>query len=582
MTKQLSRLSLLCLLLVPFLGSITFMPDTAQAQFAPTTDVSVEVAWTLDPRDFPDIFDHPNENGAFGSRGVLSGMDFDGDGNKEFLFATDETLALGGPDPGFLDIVLYENNGDDSYEHVWHYTHTMASNSLPAIAYGDIDDDGLFEIYFGVPTLPSTGEVDDLFIFEQNEDGTFPDEPTVSYGYDREPDADFRPAGFQVVDVDGDGQKELLTLSRTGPITPPQQGRELVIISPDAGIDAFATFTIEFEAGNDILMGGSVYDLSVVDFDGDGNNEIWVNTWDLLSMSIFEVTGPDSYELQTDINEVTPDVDHGSHNVHDLLFYDLDNDGNLELIFPSTNGELFIIEDTDDVSTLTADSFIDVGYFFPEDIASGRHDDNGRGADIGDLDGNGKLDILLSGYDHERIFRAEYSGSGNISDSTSYTWTTIFSSDGGDSEPQERYYPLTITDDLDGDGFNEIIITNRSASDPEQPIIVILESTGVQTDIEEDETPSDFALKQNYPNPFNPSTTIEYVLPASATVSVRVYNLMGQVVRTLVHEQTQTPGRHSVAWNGRSDTGTPVASGTYLYSLEFNGTIQTRPMTLIK
>ncbi|HMB90352.1 MAG TPA: FG-GAP-like repeat-containing protein [Rhodothermales bacterium] len=576
MTKQLSRLSLVCLLMVPFLGSITFMPNTAQAQFEPVTDASVEVAWTLDPRDFPDLFDHPNENGAFGTRGVLSGMDFDGDGNKEFLFATDETLAPGGPDPGFLDIFLYENNGDDSYEHVWHYTHTMASNSLPPLAYGDIDDDGLWEIYFGVPTLPSTGEVDDLFIFEQNEDGTFPVEPTVAYGYERAVDADFRPSGLQVVDVDGDGQKELLTLSRTS------NNRELVVIAPDAGIDAFATFTIEFEAGNDILMGGSVYDLSVVDFDGDGNNEIWVNTWDLLSLSIFEVTGPDSYELQADINQVTPDIDHGSQNVHDLLFYDLDNDGELELIFPTTNAELYIIENTDDVSTLTGDSFIDVGYFIPADVASGRHDDNGRGADLGDLDGNGKIDIILSGYRSERIYRAEYNGSGSITDSTSYTWTTILNSDAGDDEPLEQYYPLTITDDLDGDGFNEIIITNRGASETDQPIIVILESTGVQTDIEENETPSSFALKQNYPNPFNPSTTIEYELPATATVSVRVYNLMGQVVRTLVSGQIQTLGRHSVTWNGRSDAGTPVASGTYLYSLEFNGTIQTRPMTLIK
>lgn len=572
MKKQLSRLSRSCLLLALLFGSAMVSSDQAVAQYAPTLDASaVTLSWTLDPTEIPGLVAHD----GYGARSVLTGMDFDGDGNKEFLFTTDETLAPGGPDPGVLDLVLYENTGDNTYEHVWHYSFNDSTNSLPPVAWGDIDEDGLFEIYFGVPTLPRKGDPNDLFVFEQNEDGTFPDEPTVSYGYERAVGDDFRPAGFQVIDVDNDGQQELITVSRTG------GARELVVIEPVGGLDAFTAWTIEFEAGEALLGGGGLYDVDVVDFDGDGNNEIWVSTWNLLSMTVFEVTGEDSYELQTDIDEVTPDTDHGSFNSHELHFFDIDEDGDMELLFPTTNGALFLVQDTDDVSTLTGDSFVYVGSFYPADIAPGTGEDDARGSDIGDLDGDGNLDIILSGGRSERIFRAEFDGS-DPADSTSYTWTVILDSGSDDdTDPQERYYPLRIADDLDGDGMNEIVLTNLFASDPGQPIIVILEAA-MSTAIEDDETPSDFALKQNYPNPFNPSTTIEYVLPASATVSVRVYNLMGQVVRTLVQEEAQTLGRHSVTWDGRSDAGTPVASGTYLYSLEFNGTIQTRPMTLIK
>ena len=264
--------------LLPLLALLTWAvaPHFVLAQVNINTTPDVRVAWTLDPRAHPDIFDHyPDQDDAeqgFGARSVLTGMDFDGDGNKEILFTTDETLAPQGPDPGMLDVVLYENAGDDMYEHVWSFTHEP-SNSLPALAYGDIDEDGLYEIYFGVPTINDAA--DDLLIFEQNADKTFPAEPTVKYGYGKDGALDFRPSGFVIGDFDGDGAQELATTSRTN------GARELVIISPAAGIDAFATFTVEFELGEQVLGGGGVYDVDAIDFDNDGAMEIWVNTWDI-------------------------------------------------------------------------------------------------------------------------------------------------------------------------------------------------------------------------------------------------------------------------------------------------------------
>jgi flagellar hook assembly protein FlgD len=79
--------------------------------------------------------------------------------------------------------------------------------------------------------------------------------------------------------------------------------------------------------------------------------------------------------------------------------------------------------------------------------------------------------------------------------------------------------------------------------------------------------PRIFSLKQNYPNPFNPSTTIAYTLPAQAEVSLKIVNLLGQEVCTLI-TGSQNAGTHEVVWDGSNTAGTPVASGVYFYKLE--------------
>ena len=454
MRRPLSCLAVLITIVLVY-GTVT--PSIATAQYNPGADF--DLAWTLDPRDHPDLFDR---GPTFGARSVLTGMDFDNDGNKEILFVTDETISQPAVDPGFLDVYLYEAAGDDTYEYVWHWTEPEASNSLAALTYGDMDGDGLQEIFFGIPTI---NDAMDLFIFEQNPDGTFPDQPTVEYDYDRDASLDFRPAGFHLEDIDGDGDVELATISRTGSL------RELVVISLTGELDAFATFDIEFEVGESVLGGGALYDVDVADFDGDGMNEIWVNTWDNFSWAVFEATGPDTYTLSTEINGAYPDVDPGSFNSHKLLFHDIEGDGSLELLAPMTNGKLYYLDDTDDVSSVTGESFSVVGTFDPTART--------RGADLGDVDGDGRFDIVVGTGSSETIERIEYNGSGDPADSSSYTWTTILESVGG---TEDRYYPLRIADDLDGDGFNEVVITNLQASNEGQAMIIILESTVAPSD----------------------------------------------------------------------------------------------------
>lgn len=88
-------------------------------------------------------------------------------------------------------------------------------------------------------------------------------------------------------------------------------------------------------------------------------------------------------------------------------------------------------------------------------------------------------------------------------------------------------------------------------------------------------------LSQNYPNPFNPSTTIEYHLPQAANVTLRIYTITGEAIRTLV-EGVENQGRKVVQWDGRNDAGTKVSSGIYLYSLQAGEYWQIKQMIVTK
>ncbi len=108
-----------------------------------------------------------------------------------------------------------------------------------------------------------------------------------------------------------------------------------------------------------------------------------------------------------------------------------------------------------------------------------------------------------------------------------------------------------------------------------------------QSIVEEMVAPTGFELAQNYPNPFNPSTTISYTLPADASVNLRVYDMLGREVATLVNA-TQNAGRFLATWDGLDNARQAVSSGVYLYRLEaapFDGTlpfIMTKKMVLTR
>ena len=85
----------------------------------------------------------------------------------------------------------------------------------------------------------------------------------------------------------------------------------------------------------------------------------------------------------------------------------------------------------------------------------------------------------------------------------------------------------------------------------------------------------------NYPNPFNPTTTISYSLENSSNVQLNIYNLKGQLVKTLQNSH-QEKGTHSVVWNGKDDRGNSVGSGVYFYKIQTNNFNEIQKMILMK
>jgi len=93
--------------------------------------------------------------------------------------------------------------------------------------------------------------------------------------------------------------------------------------------------------------------------------------------------------------------------------------------------------------------------------------------------------------------------------------------------------------------------------------------------------PDEFEVSQNYPNPFNPSTIIRYALPEASFVTLKIYNMLGQEVKTLVNEQ-KNAGTFNVQWRGDNNFGSKVSSGTYIYRVIAGAHIFAKKMILLK
>ena len=93
--------------------------------------------------------------------------------------------------------------------------------------------------------------------------------------------------------------------------------------------------------------------------------------------------------------------------------------------------------------------------------------------------------------------------------------------------------------------------------------------------------PDKYTLSQNYPNPFNPDTRIRYTLPEAGLVTLKIYRIDGELVRT-IQDDYQSAGVYEKVWDGRNDHGTIVSSGVYFYRICANNFVQVKKMVLLK
>ncbi len=137
---------------------------------------------------------------------------------------------------------------------------------------------------------------------------------------------------------------------------------------------------------------------------------------------------------------------------------------------------------------------------------------------------------------------------------------------------EELYIRLLLTSDGEDESYGWFVDDIHLVLNQEMPIV------GIEDDFY---LPSEIVLHDAYPNPFNPVTTIQYSLPNAGIVDLKIYDLMGREVRSLVNAFTSA-GTQSILWDAKDDFGNPVSSGVYIYRLETEGQMLSKKLILLK
>ncbi len=112
--------------------------------------------------------------------------------------------------------------------------------------------------------------------------------------------------------------------------------------------------------------------------------------------------------------------------------------------------------------------------------------------------------------------------------------------------------------------------------------VKLVGTTGLENKTVNGQIPDEFSLEQNYPNPFNPVTTIYYSLPKTSDVTIAVFNMLGQKVKTLIDAKDQKAGVYNVVWNGKDQFENQVSSGIYFYCIRADNFTRTKKMILLR
>ncbi len=530
-----------------------------------------------------------------GARGISAGSDLDQDGKKE-VWAT--TYSNGG------QVYCFEQSGTDTLELVWTSELTASTYGYGTrwVQTGDLDSDGKGEVIFFIGNS-QTDPVAGLHVYEwdgstDNGYGTTADFHVNFLSGLNDSLATARPEHFSVADIDGDGKEEIIMASNGG--TNPSYGTQdgstaysedrFIIMSVSGDIGTFgATIVEEYSMSprdvdkdgtrENALGGGSPQGAVVCDTDGDGFLEAACFSWNNLAVFFIEATGPDAYTIGDTTYVKLSAVDDWTL---EATAADMDGDGKDEVYvagYYDTN--VYAIVDGDGDATHLVDStettVIATGYSHGASATAGFGvfvGGNHTGTDIH------KFDLTTGG-----------------SPSNPADWTA--SSYGFDNSLSGFVAKISSGFDFDGDGAKEVALAYMSVADSLQVIdgtdttmVLNTGAFGVRVAEWDDGTvsirdittimPDDYKLAQNYPNPFNPTTKIEYYLPVNNTISLTIYNMLGQEVVKLVNNQSTVGGSHYIVWNGTDKNGVEVGSGTYIYELKYGNFSKTRKMTLVK
>ncbi|MCK4654581.1 MAG: T9SS type A sorting domain-containing protein [Candidatus Cloacimonetes bacterium] len=187
----------------------------------------------------------------------------------------------------------------------------------------------------------------------------------------------------------------------------------------------------------------------------------------------------------------------------------------------------------------------------------------------------GFINADFSGYPLSGIIPLEVQFT-DLSIGNSIGWMWDFENDGiVDSNEQN---PLYLYEQV-GNYSVALTVTDGFIEDTEIKLnyITVIDTTNLNNNIYSFHT----KLNQNYPNPFNPETTLSFSLFEKGYVSLEIFNIKGEKIRTLINEELLS-GEYKIVWNGKDNLNQPVPSGVYLYQLKIGNKIYAKKMLLLK
>ena len=545
---------------------------------------------------------------------VAQNPDLDQDGKPEIIVTE---YTKGGR------VFVYEVVGDDQIEFIWASpipVDTIASNgSTPRmVTTGDFDNNGRHEIIFpiGYNALDSLEfERRGIYFYEwTGTDNDFGTQPAYKLTYEYIDSAFANvsvgrtESGIRCEDIDGDNRSELLFPPRSFSFDVAKlyimQVTSGTFSGGDAVIDTEYVYTDMVQVPAIAPDGYVPVGTEIGDVDNDGLDEIivagWTNITSGAGVGFIQINGPDDYRA----GSIVPLVDYSGFIVK------------ADPIFAQVNGAPVVYIHTSNAGTSLREMWVMEGIFADEFVTSanvyplftnlgwwsawalGDQDhptnDPGDGIDLYLYSGGG------------RFVDIEHDNSGNVTDTTSYSVTQVYdladvySSVGGLFNDFYTYPGM----DLDGDGLRDLVASYKGSSidsisgnslarngfhvflfewgDSTQSINLDSAYVGFTVKPFSIITPDDYQLAQNYPNPFNPETTIDFVLPIKKAISLKIYNTLGQEVRTLIQNREYLQGPHSVIWDGKDNNGNRMANGEYYYQIISGDLITTKKMMFLK
>ncbi len=483
--------------------------------------------------------------------------------DKQFTAFGWEVVGLGDQnDDGFDDFVTHDQewkayffHGGDPFDTIPYMIIDSASRRFSNI--GDWNGDGYDDI--AIDSWNTRGWKTNIFFLGPDADTTrdlwFGADSPLPFGYTRK------------ADLDQDGVDELVGWT--------QEQQFLLMYDLGSGFDSlpdFELFPPGLRANDDYNFGDNIF---CRDYNGDGRKDLLTNLRfperDSVSGQLFLYFSSTSFDTLPELVFRAPGSFERGHDMFGYVSASIGdvNGDSYQDFFAASSSRLdtlgFVYFGGPDIDTIP-----DIITYDRLEIASA----------AGDVNNDGYDDFMTAE-------PTEYSNWG---------WVKIyFGGPGVDNVPDvtidvraiEGYHTyfgreIASVGDVNGDGIDDIAVATQDINSKGQLYLFAGWDGSVDVEPEDDPTlPNGFELRQNYPNPFNPTTTIAFEVPRKSHVTLTVHNVLGQEVRRLMDREVSA-GAYQVEWDGHSDGGHAVASGTYVYRLRAGEVELSRKMVLVR